>query len=263
MRVDNRGGLACYRFKNLSGYGEIIHGFFARSGGSSPAPFNSLNVGLGLGDDAGKVYRNRDKISRFFGLRELVFLDQVHGVDIRVNPGSDDASGYRRINGEKRGDAMMTDRPGCGLAIQAADCQAVLLFDTRRKIVANIHSGWRGSVQNIVGRTVAVMKTRYATHPADIVAGIGPSLGPCCAEFVHYQKEIPDRFWKYGDEAHRFDFWALTRDQLRRAGVREDRIENGGLCTRCRTDLFYSYRGEGVTGRSAAVIGLRPGVRET
>jgi copper oxidase (laccase) domain-containing protein len=82
-------------------------------------------------------------------------------------------------------------------------------------------------------------------------------LGPCCAEFKNFEEEIPERFWSYRDSKKRFDFWAISTDQLRRAGVRPERIEQSGLCTKCRTDLFFSYRGEKTTGRLAAVIGLR------
>ena len=96
------------------------------------------------------------------------------------------------------------------------------------------------------------------THPLteNILAGIGPSLGPCCGEFVNYRKELPEGFWKYGDDANRFDFWAVSRDQLTASGVREKNIHLSRLCTKCRTDLFFSYRGEGTTGRFMAVIGL-------
>jgi len=258
MRIDTKNGLTRYRFENLSGYRQVFHGFFTRSGGSSSEPFNSLNVGLGLGDDTRRVAENRERVARFFGLGRLHFSQQVHGIEIWIDPGPNTASKGRRP-GIPTGDAMVTNRLGRALAIQVADCQAVLLFDTRKNIVANIHSGWRGSIRNIVGRTVAEMNKRFSCRSDDLVAGISPSLGPCCAEFVNYKREIPKRFWKYGDGNRRFDFWALTRDQLLHAGVRKDRIETGGLCTRCRKNLFFSYRGEGVTGRTAAVIGLKPG----
>jgi copper oxidase (laccase) domain-containing protein len=124
-------------------------------------------------------------------------------------------------------------------------------------VVAAIHSGWRGSVANIIGRTVAAMVETYGARPERMVAGIGPSLGPCCAEFIHYRQEMPEPLWRYKDDGCHFDFWRLSRDQLRAAGVADRRIETCGLCTRCRTDLFYSYRGEKTTGRFAAVIGLR------
>jgi len=143
------------------------------------------------------------------------------------------------------------------IGIQVADCQPILLWDPVRQVAANVHSGWRGSVQNIPGLTVAVMQERFNCNAKDMLAAIGPSLGPCCSEFVHYRTEIPQRFWRYKDAADRFDFWAITCDQLQTAGIDPVNIACSGICTRCSTDRFFSYRGEGTTGRFAAVIGLR------
>jgi len=257
MIKKEKNGISFYQFENLAGIPEIRHGFFPRSGGVSPAPFQSLNVAFGVGDDPDCIEKNRRRISRCFGGQDLVFAKQVHGTSVLIYgdhgrknpPGPSDAS--------EIGDAMVTDMPGRNLAIQVADCQAVLLFDTAREVVANIHSGWRGSIQNIIGSTVFAMVSRFGSRPPDIIAGVGPSLGPCCAEFVNFKKEIPEMFWQYRDSKNRFDFWAMSTDQLCRAGVRSKHIELSGICTRCRTDLFFSYRGEKTTGRLAAVIGLR------
>ncbi len=150
----------------------------------------------------------------------------------------------------------MTDIAGRNLVIQVADCQAVLLYEPARRVVANAHCGWRGSIQNIIGRTVEVMKQDFGCRPDLILAGIGPSLGPCCAEFINYDTEIPKEFWQYKGLNRYFDFWALSRDQLKTAGVAANNIESSRICTRCHTDEFFSYRAEGTTGRFAAVIGL-------
>ena len=152
---------------------------------------------------------------------------------------------------------MITQIPGAGLVIQAADCQSVMLCDPVRGVAANIHSGWRGSISNIIGACIDTMKREFAVDPADLSAGIGPSLGPCCAEFVHYRKEIPEGFWKYKDDKDRFDFWQISRDQLMAAGVKPENVECAHVCTMCNPQLFYSYRREGSTGRFAAVLGLK------
>ena len=153
-------------------------------------------------------------------------------------------------------DAMVTDIYGRNLVIQIADCQAVLLYESSRRVIANVHCGWRGSIQNIIGRTVTTMEQHFGCRPNRILAGIGPSLGPCCAEFINYSKEIPMKFWQYKGLNQHFDFWSLSRDQLKAAGVAEINIESSGICTRCHTDDFFSYRAERTTGRFAAVIGL-------
>ena len=89
------------------------------------------------------------------------------------------------------------------------------------------------------------------------MAGIGPSLGPCCAQFIHYEQEIPEAYWMYQTRPYYFDLWQLSRDQLIAAGVLGEHITLAGICTSCRTDLFFSYRKEKTTGRFATVIALR------
>jgi copper oxidase (laccase) domain-containing protein len=131
-----------------------------------------------------------------------------------------------------------------------------MLYDPDRRVVANIHSGWRGSIQNVIGATVAEMVRSFACAASRMQAGIGPSLGPCCAEFVNYTREIPAEYWPYRVNTTHFDFWAVSRDQLLRAGLPAENIVVSGLCTKCRTDQFFSYRKEKVTGRFAAVIAL-------
>ena len=89
----------------------------------------------------------------------------------------------------------------------------------------------------------------------DLIAAIGPSLGPCCAEFVHYRKEIPRSFWPYKNADHHFNFWAISHDQLCEAGVPTEHIFASKLCTRCHADRFFSYRGEGTTGSPFSYAG--------
>jgi len=100
------------------------------------------------------------------------------------------------------------------------------------------------------------MQQHFGCHPDAILAGIGPSLGPCCAEFINYKTEIPQEFWRYKDPGDHFDFWAISYDQLLNGGVLAKHIESCQMCTRCRTDDFFSYRAEKTTGRFAAVIGM-------
>jgi YfiH family protein len=256
-------GASYYQFENLVQFAEIRHGIFTRHFGSSPAPFESLNVSFGLGDANVHVRENRVIVARAMGCTDLVSARQVHGNQVLVlnsqKHNVDD--GQEQVLGA--GDAMVTDVAGKYLMIQLADCQSILLYDATRRIVANIHSGWRGSVSNIAGQTVGVMTRRFQSDPAHIMAGIGPSLGPCCAEFIHYKKELPEILWPYKLSNDYFDFWAISRDQLCKAGLLAENIEIAGICTRCHTSLFFSYRGEGQTGRFASVIGLNGELRIT
>jgi len=141
--------------------------------------------------------------------------------------------------------------------VQQADCQAVMLFDPVRKVVANAHSGWRGSVANIIAKTIDLMKRDFNTLPADLYAVISPSLGPCCAEFINYRRELPGHFHAYQVRPNYFDFWAISTDQLKESGVPAENIANSRICTVC-DDRFFSYRRNRMTGRFASVIGLKP-----
>lgn len=246
-------GVSRLQFSHLATAPGVDHAVFTRHGGVSRPPYRSLNVGRGVGDEAAAVEENRSILSRCLNGARTVFLNQVHGTQV-VRVGDDGAPDDAGAG--CAGDAAMTDRPETALVIQTADCQAVLLFDPEQRVVANIHSGWRGSVADVIGKTVAAMVEAYGCRPEGMLAGIGPSLGPCCAEFRNYRSEIPEPLWGYGDHHRHFDFWALSRDQLAAAGVRKGNVETAGICTKCRSDRFFSYRAEGVTGRFAAAIAL-------
>jgi copper oxidase (laccase) domain-containing protein len=131
-----------------------------------------------------------------------------------------------------------------------------LLVDPESRIIANIHSGWRGSISNIAGKTVRALE-RLGLNPAKTLAAVSPSLGPCCAEFVNFKREIPEEFWSFRSGPLHFDFWALTRAQLSEAGIGEQNMEFAARCTVCEKSEFFSYRGEGKTGRMASVIGWK------
>ena len=114
-------------------------------------------------------------------------------------------------------------------------------------------------MRNTAGRIATLRKVAEmgGTEIQDLLAAIGPGLGPCCAEFRHYLREFPQDLWKYQVRPGYFDLWQLSFDQLTAAGIKPDNIEVAALCTRCRPTEFFSYRREGVTGRQAAVIALR------
>jgi YfiH family protein len=280
MIMTHKNGVSFLEFKNLANFSAIRHGIFTRNSGVSSDPFRSLNISFGVGDDDQNVRRNREIISKCLNAEDLVFADQIHGSRIMVLPKDNDNimifdsdgcgevelseilswqlsvshpdSEYKYV-----ADALVTNIQKKILVIQVADCQSVLMYDPVQQVVANVHSGWRGSINDIIGLTIKVMKKCFGCFSQDIVAGIGASLGPCCAEFVNYEKEIPKRYWKYKDDNDHFDFWSLSCDQLCQAGVLMDNVNLSRLCTKCDPDRFFSFRGEGTTGRFASLIGLR------
>ncbi|OEU59729.1 MAG: hypothetical protein BBJ57_03165 [Desulfobacterales bacterium PC51MH44] len=265
------------KLASLSG---IRHGVFTRNTGASSGPYRSLNVGFGVGDDDQNVIQNREIISRCIQEKDLVFANQVHGSRVMVlakdnNPSAvpdanvcfegehseilKNPTGLFDSDSERKliVDALVTNIPKKFLVMQVADCQSIFMHDPVRQVVSNVHSGWRGSINNIIGRTIKVMETSFGCLPGDIIAGISPSLGPCCAEFANYEKEIPETYWKYKDDNDHFDFWSASCDQLCEAGVLIENVDLSHVCTKCDPDRFFSFRGEGVTGRFATLIGLK------
>ncbi len=234
---------------------ECVQGAFSRYGGVSKPPFDSHNISFGVGDNFDSVKSNRQAIKKYLKFDHLVSARQVHGNKVHVvnEPVDHDI----RVDDC---DALVTDIPRVGLLIGHADCQPVLLYDTVRKVVAAIHSGWRGSVVNIIAATISVMQQQFQTDPANLVAGVGPSLGPCCSEFVNHQSELPQSFQLFQVKENYFDFWQISNNQLEQCGVRKSSIFIAGICTSCSPD-YFSYRrarrqGTGITGRNGTVIAL-------
>jgi len=245
------------RFGEFTASGETNcrYAMFNRHGGVSSGHYASLNVGDRLGDWEEAVQENRARVRKMLAVPHMLLAKQVHGTGIYclTEPLATD----REVDGF---DALITDRPDVGLMIQQADCQAVLLFDPVKKVIAAVHSGWRGSVQGILSQVIAVMTANYGTAPAQLQAVISPSLGPCCAEFINYRQELPADFQRFMVRDNYFDFWRISTDQLVDAGMSGERIEAAAICT-CCSDDYFSYRragrlSGGLTGRNCSVIAL-------
>lgn len=235
----------------------IPHGFTTRQGGQSIGPFASLNLGRGVDDDPQAVAANRAVVLRALGLdpRRHVEADQVHGAVI-ATVGAADAG--RSITAS---DGLATVERGTVLAVHAADCVPLLLADPRHGAVAAVHAGWRGTAEGIAAQAVQVLTGRFDSRPQDLIAAIGPSIGPC-----HYEVDGPVitqmRRWPWWQEVApsnargrwQLDLWEAIRRQLVESGLRPERIENLALCTYEHPDLFYSYRRDRITGRMAAII---------
>ncbi|MCP4020670.1 MAG: peptidoglycan editing factor PgeF [Desulfobacteraceae bacterium] len=237
----------------------IEHGIFSRFGGISEGPFDSLNIGLNSGDEVSSIQMNRKLIIEKMGINPLIFLDQKHGTTIKILKNEDNDLSEIFEPGKEiyTADGIITDITGISIVIQVADCQSVMMYDPENKIIANIHSGWRGSIANIIGKCVDEMISEFNCDPRNIYVGISPSLGPCCAEFIKYKDEIPEEFWKFkSNDSNNFDFWAISVDQLIQKGIKKEHIENMNKCTKCNSDIFFSFRKEKTTGRFACVISM-------
>jgi YfiH family protein len=229
----------------------LFHAVFNRQGGISPSPWDSQNVSFGIGDHPENVLKNRERIKTSLDAQRLVSANQVHGIKVHV------VQEYPPEDLEIEGhDALITNVSGVGLMIQQADCQAVLLFDPKNKVIGIAHVGWRGTVAGIIAATIVTMSKAFATVPSELLAAISPSLGPCCAEFVNFRTELPTSLHGYQVRSNYFDFWAISRDQLCSAGVQPENITVAEICTYCNQD-YFSYRRDKETGRFGSMIGLR------
>lgn len=237
----------------------VPHGMFRRSGGTSSAPFASLNFSEHIGDQQELVQANRARAIEALQLRSLVAVRQVHADRVLVVDQEHPLG--KNPHGEAEGyDAIISTLAGVGLLIQQADCQAILLHAPQQEVVAAVHCGWRGSVTDIIGKTIHRLQTACGVNPADLRAAVSPSLGPCCAEFINYQRELPAWMHAFQVRPMYFDFWAISQHQLMAAGVPAKHIDIAAVCTRCDHN-FFSYRraqqeSNGITGRNGSIIGL-------
>ncbi len=210
----------------------------------------------------------RDKITAVFGIRGKNVADYA------LNTQSDDLdkicnelgidkekSAYRirQVHGDKslavsgdvdeEADAVMTDVCGCALMIRVADCIAVMIYDPVKNVVANIHSGWRGTLQRIAPKAVLKMQEAYGSRPEDLVVVLCPSIGADHFEVmddvrVQFAAEFDDsHIDDCGDGHYLIDAEAYLADSLSEVGVQMTRIHRSGLCTVCHRNMIHSYRG--------------------
>jgi polyphenol oxidase len=254
-------GPVYYQFDQWLDAKPLVHAVFTRQGGTSAAPWDSLNVGGTVGDDPEAVKRN---LALMYDALELdgncaCTVWQVHSADSVI---ADEPPPGRRWLA--RADGLVTNRPGMPLTMRFADCVPILFYDPEHQAIGIAHAGWRGTVRQVVVSTLRTMQAAYGTEPAKVQVAIGPSIGP-----DHYQvgPEVVDAIEqtfgpseglirKASDGSSYLNLWEANRLALERAGVRQ--IEIAGICTASNVAEFYSHRAErGRTGRFGAIIALR------
>jgi len=290
--------LKILRAANLSKFPWLVHGFSTRLGGFSRAyGDDALNLGFTKDDSRAAVESNRAAFLQQLGagsarvsalrntrshLWPLVTLRQVHSDIIRFV----DAPAEPQLVG----DGLITATPGLLLGIQTADCLPIILVDPKRRAVGVFPAGWRGTVKRIVEKGVGEMRRRFGSRPRDLKAAIGPGVHGCCYQVGMEVREKFDSQFAYAARLFReaeeadpvrekypmlfltarapghsvlpkkifLDLVEANRQQLLTVGVPAKSIEASPLCTGCRTDLLFSYRGEkGKTGRMMGVVGIR------
>ncbi|MGD8406152.1 MAG: peptidoglycan editing factor PgeF [Anaerolineales bacterium] len=258
MPFSQQNGLRYYTFEIFPK--NITQAVFTRQGGISPRPWDSLNVGGSIGDDLTHVRENRIRSFKALGRVTESIHDvwQVHSADVVY------ADAPRPLDTDyQKADILLTDNPQVTLFMRFADCTPILLHDPQNQVIGIVHSGWLGTVRSAARAAVEAMQERYASKPADILAAIGPSIGP-----DHYEigedviAQVKNTFGadaeslleEHGKSFH-FNLWKANQILLEDGGVKQ--IEIAEICTACHTDDWYSHRGEkGKTGRFGALIAL-------
>ena len=238
----------------------VLNAVFTRHGGVSPEPWHSLNLSISVGDDPARVAANRVRAFEALGRNPASIHDVwlVHGTDIIY------ADSPRPLDTHpQKADILFTDNPEVSLFMRFADCVPLLFHDPQKSVIGIAHAGWMGTVKGVAEVAVKGMVERYGSDPADIVAGIGPSIS-----VDHYEvgEDVASQFRaKHGDDAERvlqvrdgriyLDLWTSNVIQLKNAGV--EKIQVSGLCTACDVTDWFSHRAEkGKTGRFGALMAL-------
>ena len=275
-------GLRILEVPSFSKLPWLIHGFSTGPGGVSELNGEKiLNLSFTDWDTRENVLENRRRFQNALGAQDLslIALKQIHSDVIHPFEGPPAKA--------CRGDASITAFPGLFLAVQTADCVPILLVDPKKRAVAAIHAGWRGTLARIAPKALGQMQMRFGSKPADILAALGPAIGGCCYEvgtevatqFTSQFASAADWFdeLRTGDEPNPLqwlnmmppghqpppknvllDLRRANRAQLIEAGLKARNIFVSDLCTACRPDLLFSYRKQGpVSGRMLSVIGIR------
>lgn len=225
-----------------------------RTGGCSPAPWSSFNLGDHVGDDPAHVAANRAALAAHLPA-EPAWLQQVHGT---VTGNAKNIRKSEFSSAPPQADACMADAPGLVCAVMTADCLPVLFCNRAGTVVGAAHAGWRGLRSGILESTLAAM----AVAPGEVMAWLGPAIGPdnfevgdeVRAAFMADDAQAAACFVPGAPGKWLADIFALARQRLQAAGVTA--IYGGGICTVADSERFFSYRRDGVTGRMATLIWL-------
>ncbi|OQX14226.1 MAG: hypothetical protein BWK80_42120 [Desulfobacteraceae bacterium IS3] len=252
--IRSHSGLTSFSLKGFP----LRHGFFARSGGKSVAPYTSLNTAYITKDpDASS---NRELLFHTLGIEHQAvrILNPCHGDRIVF----EDASEANTADVLIKTDAAFTRRPDTHFLISTADCIPAVFTDDDLSFAGMVHLGWRNLVTDFTEKVIAALQENYGVSPASLRVGVGPLIYPCCYVFKEpVQKNDP--FWQpflrdCGDGNYGIDLASAFRAQLVRCGVLNENIAESGICTACENNVFFSCYKEGyVSGRFPTVLSFQ------
>ena len=250
-----KNNLPYFEIPELANLGWVRHVFLTRRGGVSPSPYDSLNLSNRNGDLEKFVLQNKNMVAKAFGFesRRLVLLDQMQRDQILILK-----KPIGTLPPPLEYDALITDSSYTYLGIQAADCLPIFMVNPKKKVIAAVHAGRQGTALHITAKVIEKMEGEFDCSSKDLLIAIGPSIGSCCYEV---DEKVFQQEWKRfstprGSGKWMVDLAQINIAQMKREGIKEEQIFWINLCTRCHSDLFFSYRGEGQTGRQLSFIGI-------
>lgn len=258
------GGMSLLVPMQLNGGGTAQAFFSTRSGGVSRGAYNSLNLSWRMPDEKQNVQRNFELLvsSQGWNVSDLVFAQQTHSSDVAVVDRSFKASAVAAECSVPDVDALITADPDVILTVRTADCVPVLIEDRKNRVIAAVHSGWRGTVGDIVGNTLRVMKEKFNTEGKDCFAAVGPCI---CADCFEVDEPVAQAFLDARGGAHitkrgkkyHIDLVAYVEDGMYAFGIPSENVEVSRICTAEDTVRYFSHRAEhGNTGGMCAFIRL-------
>lgn len=256
------------RIPSLSEFPELIHGFTTRHGGISSEEYATLNLNFNKADLKTNVFENFTRLSKKLAvpLEDMVLSHQVH--DSKILPVSKEHSGMGIIKERcfSNIDGLATDCENLMLVTLYADCTPLYFYDPEKRVIALAHSGWRGTLLDIGGETVKLLRDKYGCDAQNLQVAFGPHIKKCCFEV---DDDVAQMFFSTFEWACEFssqrddgkwviDLQGIIIRSLLRYGVISRNISACNICTRCHNDIFFSYRGSnGKTGTGAAFMMIR------
>lgn len=262
-----KGEVLYYSFPSFEALSFVRHGFSTRLGGVSEGTFDSMNLSFTRGDNETAVRENFDRFCAAIGVKskDVVVSAQTHTANVKIVTAADRGRGITREKEYTDVDGLITNDPNVVLCTQYADCVPLFFADPVKRVVATSHAGWRGTAAGIAAATVKKMVEAFDCNPADILAGIGPSIGFCCFEVdtpvyeAFCQVPVFDEGCFTADPQNKYhiNLQEVNRRWMLDSGILPEHITVTDLCTKCHPDVFWSHRVTGdARGSLAAFIAI-------
>ena len=268
---ENKDGTLVLTFPLLQETNLVKHGFSTRIGGVSEGMFSSMNLSFARNDKEEHVRENFQRFAKAIHInpQNMVFSDQTHTANVRIVTNKDRGKGYVKPCDYTDVDGLITNEPGICLVTFYADCVPIYIVDPVKKVIALLHSGWRGTVGKIAQKAIWKMQEVYDSQPEDMLGIVAPSICRACYEVDEVVVQQFDRAFDKGEMSqilkqgeckgkYQLDLWRANQYILLNAGLKEENINVTNLCTCCNSEILFSHRAsQGKRGNLAAFLALR------